>query len=643
MPWDDDLRPQQKEAAGLARGEIVLLAGPGTGKTFVLVRRVQFLVETQEVPARRITALTFTRAAASEMRDRLVRRLGAEGQSVRVSTLHSYALRELLRQGAAGLPLPVRVVGDWEERWVIVDELARMLGRSTRDIRDAILRLADDWDTLAADGQGWQDGFPDPQFLEAWRHHREIYGYTLRPELVYQLLCELRTNPRFSPLPPCEVVLVDEYQDLNLCDLTTIRTLANRAGAEVFAAGDDDQSIYSFRHAHPNGIRNFVEDYPGANQPVLTECLRCGQGIVDLANWVIAQEADRIPKQLVSVTEWPGEVHLLRFRDQAREADEVAQIIRAEVDGGARPEDVLILLRSDPDGRVSRAIVDALAGQHLRAYLPRAAQGDEERIQALVEYLILAQALAEEHRIDDLALRSLLQLEPNGIGATRLWTASTYCLEHGVRFAAALEAFRNDPTVFRGTGVQGFIAAADEILERATQFEQQGDEPFEGWITRIAGLLGIAGDDLASVQAIGAEAQAEIERQAAEGLVGLSFAQAMAASLSKVADTLPPVYPDRVTITTMHGAKGLSADVVFVLQAEDEAMPGNAAGIAYDESRRLLYVSLTRARRKLFIGACERRTGPHRFIGAAEAIRRTLTRFLRDFGLVGETSQQYLG
>jgi len=643
MAWDDDLRPQQREAAGLERGDAVLLAGPGTGKTFVLVRRVQFLVDVHGIRPRHVTALTFTRAAAAEMRDRLVRRLGEDGQAVRVSTLHSYALRELLRQGAAGLPVPVRVVGDWEERWVVVEELARMLGRMVREIRDAILRLADDWDTLAADGEGWDDGFPDPQFLDAWRRHREVYGYTLRPELVYQLLCELRINPNFSPATPCEIALVDEYQDLNLCDLTTIHTLADRAESEVFAAGDDDQSIYSFRHAHPVGIRNFETDYPGANKPVLTECLRCGQGIVDLANWLIAQEPGRIPKNLVSVTQWPGEVHLLRFRDQNVEALDIARVIRAEVDVGTHPEDVLILLRSDPDGRVSRTIVDALAGQRLEAYLPRAVQGDEERIQALLEYLILSQALEEENRIDDLALRSLLQLEPNGIGPSRLWAATTYSLERGIRFAAAIDRFRDNPGEFPAAGVAGLIAAVDAIVERAKQFVQLIDESFEDWLTRIADALGIAGDDLSTVLVIGAEAQAEIERHAAEGLQGMTFAQAMAASMSKVADTLPPAYPGFVTITTMHGAKGLSADIVFVLQAEDEALPGGATGIAYDEARRLLYVSLTRARKKLFIGACERRVGPQRFVGAAELVRRNLTRFLRDYGFVAETADQYLG
>ena len=576
------------------------------------------------------------------MRDRLVRRLGEDGEAVRVSTLHSYALRELLRQGAAGLPLPVRVVGDWEERWVIEEELARLLKRGVLDVRDAILRLADDWDTLAADGDGWEDGFPDPQFLDAWRRHREVYGYTLRPELVYQLLSELRTNPEFSPATPCEVALVDEYQDLNLCDLTTIRTLATRAEAEVFAAGDDDQSIYSFRHAHPVGIRNFVSDYPGASGPILTECLRCGQAIVDLANWLIAQEAGRVPKYLVSVTDWPGEVHLLRFHDQNSEARDIANLVRAEVDAGTQPENVLILLRSDPDGRVSRTIVEALATQRIRAYLPRAAQGEQERVQALLEYLILSQALEEEDRIDDLALRSLLQLEPNGVGPTRLWAVTRYCLERGVRFAAAFDRFRDEAAAFPGNGLPGLLEAVDSILDRATEFQQRADETFEDWLTRIADALGIAGDDLDTVLVIGAQAQAEIERQAAEGLQGMTFAQAMAASMSKVADTLPPAYPGFVTITTMHGAKGLSADIVFVLQAEDEALPGDAAGIAYDESRRLLYVSLTRARKKLFVGACERRVGPQRFIGAAEVVRRTLTRFLRDYGLVAETADQYL-
>jgi hypothetical protein len=130
LAWSEGLRdPGQTQVAGIPRGHQVVLAGPGTGKTFVLVRRVENLVEVHGLNPSRIACLTFTRAAAAEMRERLDARLGDVGRRVRVSTLHSFALRELLRSGASDIPDPVRVVGDWEERWVVVKELARILNR----------------------------------------------------------------------------------------------------------------------------------------------------------------------------------------------------------------------------------------------------------------------------------------------------------------------------------------------------------------------------------------------------------------------------------------------------------------------------------------------------------------------------------
>ena len=316
VTWSEGLRdPGQTDVAGSPRGHQVVLAGPGTGKTYVLVRRVEHLIEVYGLSASRIACLTFTRAAAAEMRVRLDARLGDVSRRVRVSTLHSFALRELLREGVSDIPDPVRVVGDWEERWVVVEELARTLGRGVHDIHNergtgALDRLADDWESLAADNSGWEAGHPDPAFLGTWRRHRRVYGYTLRAELVYQLLCELRSNPEFEPGRGIDVLLVDEYQDLNRCDLDTVALISERADAEVFAAGDDDQSIYSFRHAHPAGIRNFVHEFTSANRLTMTECLRCGPEIVEIANWLIQQEADREPKTLTSVTEWGGEVTL---------------------------------------------------------------------------------------------------------------------------------------------------------------------------------------------------------------------------------------------------------------------------------------------------------------------------------------------
>jgi superfamily I DNA/RNA helicase len=210
MPWDEGLRPEQSNAVGANRGDHVLLAGPGTGKTFVLVRRVEFLIEVHGLDPSDITVLAFSRAAAAEMRHRLEERLDAAATRVRISTLRSYALRELIRRGARQLPAPLRVAGDWEERHIVIEELADLLDRNVGEIHNrrgdgALDRLADDWETLAVDGDDWEQGHPDGEFIGLWRRHREIYGYSLRSELVYQLLVELRTNPDFTPIAAAEL------------------------------------------------------------------------------------------------------------------------------------------------------------------------------------------------------------------------------------------------------------------------------------------------------------------------------------------------------------------------------------------------------------------------------------------------------
>lgn len=659
MTWDEGLGDEQRAVAGSPRQDLLLLAGPGTGKTFVLVRRVQYLVEENDVDPRRITALTFTRAAAAEMRERLEARLGDKGKRVRVSTLHSYALRELLRQGARGLPLPVRVAGDWEERWVVVEELARILHRRVRQVSNpyrgdgALDLLGDDWDTLAADGSGWEDGHPDPEFLAVWQRHRQIYGYTLRSELVYQLLCELRSNPDFSPTSQGEVVIVDEYQDLNQCDLRTVAELVSRSEAEVFAAGDDDQSIYSFRHAHPAGIRSFGADYPGAARLTMTECLRCGPDVIELANWLIAQEKDREPKTLTSATAWPASVHLVRFPGQKAEAAGTARMIKAEIEAGTPPEEVLVLIRSDTGGRISEAVRDKLAGLEVEAYLPRgAANIDDEAVQRLLEYLVLTARLKED-KTDDLAVRALLELEGNGIGEKRLQRVTDLALDRSTRFLNALDHIAQRPTEF-----PRLVAVSDErdrIIERARGLTPELGESFDAWLTRVCHQVGLEGDAFERIFQATRQIVAEIEDALAPGGNGQSeteaaaqpqtttdFVQELVLAMTNLGDTLPARIAGSVTITTMHGAKGLSADLVIVLQAEDEVIPNGGQGTDYDESRRLLYVSLTRARKKLVVAACTQRTGPQRFAGQEEVVQRSLTRFLRDYGLSGLTVARYL-
>lgn len=235
MAWDDSpLSEQQREVAGIEVQKAVVLAGPGTGKTWTLVRRIEYLIDEEAIQPSDILAVTFTRAAAAEMKDRIVDRLGDEiGNAITVSTLHAYALSRLLSYEVQSIPMPVRIADDWEERQVVIEELKNLLGRTVKEITEAVNRLGDDWNTLRADDQGWESSDTDAEFLAAFRRHRAVYGYTLRNELPYRFLCELRQNPEFLLDDELKVVVVDEYQDLNKCDLLAIDKVCEPFGRSV--------------------------------------------------------------------------------------------------------------------------------------------------------------------------------------------------------------------------------------------------------------------------------------------------------------------------------------------------------------------------------------------------------------------------
>ena len=634
--WDDDLRPHQREVAGVERGNYLLIAGPGTGKTFVLVRRVQYLIEELGLQPRRIVALTFTRAAAGEMRQRLDQRLG--GLRPRVSTLHSYALRELLTHRTGVIHRPVRIVDDWEERHVVEKELARLLGSTVRAVRDTLRELADDWDSLAADGDGWEEGFADPQFLSVWRRHRAIYRYTLRSELVYQLLQLYRTSPALTPAYPVDVFLVDEYQDLNLCDMTTIQLLVSRSKADIYAAGDDDQSIYSFRHAHPKGIRDFKRDYSDSKLLKLLECHRCGPAVVDVSNWLINQELGRLAKELISITEWDATVQLIVSRTEVEETRAIARLVKRAVLSGVEPSQILVLLRSDKNGQVSGPIVRELKQVDIEAYLPRADLGLTDDHQILLEYLNLTKAVQADD-IDDLAVRSLLKLENNGIGDTRIGAVVDTAWAREQTFAEALSFLEKNPSEYSSTGLSTVLDAADTIYQRVAGLRQLPKELIGDWIARVVETLDLDDD----VYHTASEVLRFIEESIGDRIDGadaseLNFVQEFTATLAEIKDSRPPSVKGKVTLTTMHGSKGLSADMVFVLHAEDEVIPDGLKGIQYDEAPRLLYVSLSRARRILNIHVCSWRNRREYINNVQVSKQRTLTKFLFDYGLVAKSA-----
>ena len=443
MPWDDDLLREQRDAASHAGTHARLLAGPGTGKTLTLTRRISHLIDVRDQAPDTVLAITFTRAAAGELRQRVAEVLGKD-RSPRISTLHSFALRQLLKNSASitELPHPLRIADDWEERNIVLPDLKGLCNLSrVSEAQELLNQLSADWQSLSADEADWNKRFPDPKFLGAWQEHREVYGYTLRAELVYQLKKALEQRGDFELESPIEHLLVDEYQDLNRCDLAVVHHIASR-GTEIFAAGDDDQSIYGFRKADPAGIRRFPEDYPGATELGLEICKRCDKSILDLGLFVARQDSRRINKAIEPESESSeGEVELLRFSDQYSEADGIARLCASLMSvHGLQADDILVLLRSDRYGAFSNVIRERLEGVDIEVATPdvlNPLDGDQGR--ALLALLRLAANIQ-----DSLAWRTLLQVWCKGVGEKAIGSVYELARSRGESFAQTVVAANDD-------------------------------------------------------------------------------------------------------------------------------------------------------------------------------------------------------
>lgn len=633
MTWNDGLSPEQEVAAKHIGSHARLLAGPGTGKTRTMTSRVAYLVEVQHVPASEILALTFTRAAASELRNRVTTLLD-EHAVPQVSTLHSFALRSILQLGAGNrLPSPIRIADDYEERWIIEEDIKRILDLDRVDnARDLIELLSADWETLAPDAEDWERRFPNPQFLGAWKEHRTIYGYTLRAELVYQLKLALEEGAVTLSNSP-KHVLIDEYQDFNPCDLSIVRSLA-RSEAEIYVAGDDDQSIYGFRYADPNGIRRFTQEYEGSADLSLTECYRCGQNILTIAQFIAGQDNRRVEKPLAPRADSePGEVHLLRFGDYDEEALGIAAIARWLVDVQRVPIDrILVLMRSDKYQKFSDPIRVAFEGQGIPA---STIENPLITFDSRAGRIFLSLLRLMTNPEDSLAWRDLITHRDNNLGARAISGIYETARNKGTTFYRALTIIDETPSLLAMQGLQ--IKSEYEAINGELGRLREECERTESLLDFISWMLTefIAAEDAEDILEVIHRVISENAVTSTEGLLHDLTTPMREAEQVRV--------EGKVNIMTMHQAKGLDADAVFVVAAEDEYIPGRAEGSSIDDERRLLYVSLTRARSFLYITHCIRRTGGQRHMGRTSgSVARNLTQFLSGGLLVSTPAEDYL-
>lgn len=653
MAWDNELSEEQKAAVCHFGGHARLLAGPGTGKTRTLTQHIRFLVEEKEVSPEKIRVISFTRATAGELHQRINKVL-SENQAPMVSTLHSFALSELLTKAAnvRDIIFPLRIADDWEESNIIYNDIKDMIDVNKDYVANLFKLLAADWETLKSEEEDWEIQLHsrNPQFIGAWQEHRRIYGYTLTSEIVYQLKKAIDQSGSTRFKRDFDHIVVDEYQDFNKCDLSIFNHLAE-TGAELYIAGDDDQSIYGFRRAHPEGIRQFHLEYEGSIDYKLSVCRRCSKKILSLGMFVAKQDLERIDKDLQAHPNCQeGVVKILRFANHNEEASEIANLCSSLIKfKGLKPKDILILLKSDKNNAFSEIITKKLIDIGISAIKLENQKLNDLNTRSLLNFLRLFL-----NRYDSLSWRTLLSEWCSRIGSQSIALIYNAARDNICTFAEAIHKIIDNSVeldsshtathlikeIFRINDILDCISIKIEAFQSSTNSASVSNiEPIV-YVLLAAEELEFDDETYYDVITFFLSIIDKKELKSLDDLI--KYATADFSDPEEILDS------DSVNILTMHKAKGLEARAVFIVAAEDEHIPYQKDPNSVSEDRRLMYVSLTRAEEYLYITFCNNRWSKKQSTLAsndnpelANKTSRTLTRFLQNSTFRPESGKNY--
>lgn len=630
-----DLNPPQKEAVLHEGGPLLVLAGAGSGKTRVITRRVAHLVLDQQVAPWRILAVTFTNKAAREMRERLLGLLGPLANDLVVSTFHSAASLILRREAErVGMTRSFVIYDDADQLQLVKRAMkeeridASLQPRELLHRIDAAknrARLPDDLDVDPADyrGRAVQKVYAAYQRLLRAANAVDFGDLLL---LLVQLFrhdeeARLKYAHRFQH------VLVDEFQDTNPVQYELLRLLAPPPHSNLLVVGDDDQSIYRWRGAQVDNFLGFPDDYGGAKVIKLEQNYRSDQNILEAANAVISRNRKRMEKKLWSQRPKGEPLTLLISRDERGEAQEIASRIQQLGQEGLIPlSQVAVFYRVNAQSRVleealrlARVPYTLVSG---RSFYERA------EVKDAASYL----RLMINPRSDADVLR-VINTPARGIGDTTVGRLSEHAAARGLSLFEALATVDEVPQLNAGAKrkLTGFRALLDALVEvgqtsptAAGAVERmlsetklvetwmaEGSDEAMGRAENLREFLGAAQEfDLSRAQVAPPPAGEEDHRLE----VDAPPLQAFLEQISLVADADAEVGAGRVALMTLHAAKGLEYDAVFLPGMEEGVFPHSRA-LSQDaepeemnEERRLCYVGITRARKRLFVSLAQSRS-----------------------------------
>jgi DNA helicase-2/ATP-dependent DNA helicase PcrA len=574
--------------------------------------------------------------------------------------MHSLALR-LLRIGNLlnVYPSDPVVLDDWEQQHIYDAELSSFIGCTPT--RAGEIRLAHDaqWQTLspALINQAQITTAERTAFNAFHAARTNLYSCVLPGELIYRCVEAIQqSNLQAQSLLGMEHLIVDEYQDLNNCDQEFLRLLCQQ-GAILFIAGDDDQSIYSFRHANPNGIVTFHATYPGSSSHTLGECFRCTAAVLTGASQLIAHNAPRLPKNLVSLyaaaaPPVQGRLVVWSFPTAQDEAAAIADSCQELLNAGmAGSEDEIVILISS---RVLLGTITQALGNLGLPFEPPPGEAlaSDEAIRAV--YCLLRIARQQQTQQSDYpAHRALLGLL-TGVGITTSRGVGDLCINNNQNFHSLFYSPLL-PSWLSGRG-----AAAVIRVQAAVQIAVTWNmaDTVAGRAMDIANVLGNivfhpaqANIHVATWHALAGSFPAGMTLEELAAFLGSLTEADQQSILHQVNQRNAPSQPTppvqrRIRILTMHGAKGLSGKVVFIPSVEQGIMPSfralAATGLVM-EHRRLFYVSCTRAMAACIVSHAGSHAGPTAFALVQRPVARLpRSQFLNEMGVASVNRTQGL-
>ncbi|MDR0977990.1 MAG: UvrD-helicase domain-containing protein [Endomicrobium sp.] len=604
----ENLNQHQREAVLYTEGPLIIFAGAGTGKTRVITQRIAYLLSTG-IPYWSILAVTFTNKAAAEMKQRVIELVPDKGGKVRISTFHAFCAY-FLRVEAVKIGLnPEFLVYDYNEQINIIKDCLKELNIDDKkfkipNIAHRISRAKDELkypSDMAAEAEEKNDliGITTANIYKLYQKKLENSGSLDFGSLIMHTVAALKQYPVLLDYyqEKYKYIMIDEYQDTNHAQYMLAKLLAAK-NKNICVVGDDDQSVYSWRGADINNILDFKNDYPNAKIIKLEQNYRSTPKILEAAYKVVKNNHERVNKQLWTQNHDDGMVSVVNAATENDEADKVAEIISQSINNGYSLSDFAVFYRVNAQ---SRTFEDAFR----RSGLAYSVVGtlkfyDRSEIKDIMAYLKII-----HNPNDNISLKRIINVPKRGIGKTSIEILEKFALMRNISIWQAI-AFMQETTLTKRT-----VAALNSFASLIRNFIKLKDNAS---IKEIAQKIILHSQYLKELETENTpESRTKIENikeliSAIDDFEKRSPDKSLAGYLTQIAlisdiDSLDKSN-GRVTLMTLHLAKGLEFKNVFLCGLEEGLFPIGDVTFKpeeLEEERRLMYVGMTRAVKNLYL------------------------------------------